>query len=420
MNILYIDGVGPFGGASRSLFETVRILKEQHGVAPHFLSARGSASVLYNQVAVDTVSTRGLSRFDNTEYSHYRGLRWLVLLRELAYVPFTIGAILRAKSRWSGIDAIHVNEITELIPGLLAKMAFKVPLVVHVRSAQSKNARSWRSRWINRMLRRHVDATIAIDETVRATLPADLPVTVVHNAFTAQGSATPDQRMVALMEDPERFAPGSLKIGFVGNLHVSKGILDLIDAARIVREAGHPVSYAIVGGHTRNDSGFKGLLMKLAGLSQNLQDDVVQRIEAHGLSKVFHLLGPTHDIQSVYSRIDVLCFPSHFDAPGRPIFEAAFSAVPCITCVSEPRKDTVVPGVTGLVVPGRDPQALARAIAQLAQDREAVRQMGENSRQLAHDNFEPAKNAGKVVNLYRDLIDRGSQATRRSTRPTEQ
>lgn len=418
MRILYIDGVGPFGGASRSLFETVRILKEQHGVSPHFLAARGSASVLYNQVAVDTVSTRGLSRFDNTEYSHYRGLRWLVLLRELAYVPFTLSAIWRAKARWQTIDAIHVNEVTELVPGLLAKWAFKAPLIVHVRSAQSKKTGSLRSRWIHRMMFKHVDATIAIDETVRATLPADLPVNVVHNAFTAQANASPDQRMIGLIEDPDRFPPGSLKIGFVGNLHVSKGILDLIDAAKIAQDKGHSVSYAIVGGHTRTDQGIKGMLMRLAGLSQNLQDDVEQRIEAHGLAKVFHLLGPTHDIHSVYSRIDVLCFPSHFDAPGRPIFEAAFSGVPCITCVSEPKKDTVVPGVTGLVVPGRHPEALASAIVQLADDREAVREMGENSRQLAHENFEPAKNAAKVLNLYRDVIARHGQSSGRLPRNT--
>lgn len=401
MKILYIDGVGPFGGASRSLFETVRMLKAKENVQPHFLTARGTASTFYDQLSVSTISTRGLTRFDNTEYSHYRGLRWLVLLRELAHLPFTVAAILRARSKWEGISAIHVNEITELLPGLMAKLAFKVPLIVHVRSAQSKRKDTLRSRWIHRALKRHADGIIAIDETVRSTLPADLSVTVIHNSFAPQPSQNPD---LEIIEKIERFPPAALTIGFVGNLHISKGILDLLEAAKFVQASGRRVNYAIVGGRTRADTGLKGLLLRLAGLTQNLDEQLVERISAYQLKDHFHILGPTSDIQSVYSRIDVLSFPSHFDAPGRPIFEAAFFGVPCIACVSEPKSDTLVPGVTGLVVQEKNPQHLAAAIIQFADDAQSVQRMGQNSRHLAQTNFDPAKNAEKVMGLYRKVI----------------
>jgi glycosyltransferase involved in cell wall biosynthesis len=401
MKILYIDGVGPFGGASRSLFEAVRKLKAHEGVLPHFLIAKGTASEYYNQVTVDTITTRGLTRFDNTEYSHYRGLRWLVLLRELAYFPYTLIAIARAHSRWKDIAAIHVNEITELIPGLIAKRVFKVPLIVHVRSAQSKRLGSLRSRWIYHALKKQVDGIIAIDETVRATLPIDLPVTVIHNSFAMQPNQRPDQ---GIIEKIERLPPAGLTIGFVGNLHVSKGILDLLEAANIVATSGRTVNYVIVGGHTRADKGFKGWLLRRAGLTQNLDTELSRRIHTYRLENRFHLLGPTADIQSVYARIDVLCFPSHFDAPGRPIFEAAFFGVPCVTCVSAPKSDTLVPGTTGLVARQSDPQDLAAAIVRFADDRPSVQRMGENSRELANTNFDPAKNATKLMQLYQAVI----------------
>ena len=49
--------------------------------------------------------------------------------------------------------------------------------------------------------------------------------------------------------------PASLKIGFVGNLHHSKGLFDLLEAAKLVRAAGRDVEYAIVGGVTVVDRG---------------------------------------------------------------------------------------------------------------------------------------------------------------------
>ena len=41
------------------------------------------------------------------------------------------------------------------------------------------------------------------------------------------------------------------------------------------------------------------------------------------------------NIAQAYARMDVICFPSHYDAPGRPIFEAAFLKVPSIAAVRE-------------------------------------------------------------------------------------
>lgn len=396
MNVLYLDGVGPFGGASRSLFEAVRALS-QGDVRPHFVAARGTALDFYSKVAVDMVATRGLTRFDNTHYSHYRGVRWLVLLRELFHVPFTIVALLKARKKWQGsIDLIHVNEVTEIIPGLLAKRLFKVPMVVHVRSPQWTTP-SWRTRWVSNRLKQAADAVIAINETTRDTLPADMQVEVIQNSFTAKRSPNPDPAMLARLD---ALRPDSLKVGFVGNLHVSKGLFDLLDAAKLLRDAGANVEFVIVGGHTRMDTGLKGWLLKRAGLAQDVHADLVARIAAYGLTDTFHLLGATSDIQCVYERLDVITFPSHFDAPGRPVFEAAFSSVPCIACVSKPKPDTLVQGETGLAIEARKPQVLADAIRHFEQNRSEVKRMGANARQLAVENFDPQHNASKLRALY--------------------
>jgi glycosyltransferase involved in cell wall biosynthesis len=112
------------------------------------------------------------------------------------------------------------------------------------------------------------------------------------------------------------------------------------------------------------------------------------------------LLGFTSEIARAYQRMDVLCFPSHYDAPGRPIFEAAFLGVPSIVAVREPRPDTLVHGVTGLAVAPRAPLLLADAIESLARDHERCRAMGRAARQMAEENFSVQRNAQRLLQLY--------------------
>jgi len=398
--ILYIDGDGPFGGASRSLFEAVRALPTG-SVDAYFVASRGTALDLYRQVAKDVVATRGMTKFDNTRYSHYRGVRWLVLLREIFHFPFTVAALLKARRRWKNVDLIHVNEVVYIVPALLAKRIFRAPLVVHVRSPARVDGRSMRTRWLNATLAREANAVVAINENTRATLPDELSVEVIQNSFTAKRASKPDPDIVRKLD---ALRPGSLKAGFVGNLHHSKGLLDIVEAAKLIRQAGRNVEFLIVGGVTMEDRGLKAWALARAGLAQNVQAELAARVEREGLTDCFHLLGPTLDIKCVYERLDVLLFPSHYDAPGRPVFEAAFSSVPSIVSVNKPRADTLVHGETGLAIPAQSPSKLAEAILYFADNPGEVKRMGAKAKQLADSNFDPTNNARKLLAVYTRVI----------------
>ncbi len=400
MRVLYLDSDGPLGGASRSLFEVVRPLSAGE-VDPYFVAVKGTALGFYSQIARDIIATRGLTKFDNTRYSYYRGVRWLIPLREICYFPFTIVALLRARMRWKAVDVIHINEVLCIIPGLIARWLFGAALVVHVRSPARMDERSVRCRWLFQLLKKKAAAIIAINETTRATLPAWLNVDIIQNSFTPAKSAQPDRAMQSKLD---ALSPSSLKIGFVGNLHHSKGLFDLLEAAKLVRAAGRDVEYVIVGGVTIVDRGLKARLLATLGLAQNVQDELGARVREQGLADIFHLLGPTIDIQRVYERMNVIAFPSHFDAPGRPVFEAAFFSVPSIVAVENPLPDTLVDGETGIAIPGRNPQKLAEAIMYFADHPDEVRRMGANARELAERNFNPDTNARKLLAIYTRVV----------------
>jgi glycosyltransferase involved in cell wall biosynthesis len=400
MKVLYIDGVGPFGGASRSLYEAVGAFAKGK-VKAYFLIAKGTSLAYYSRLAEDLITTVGLTRFDNTVYSHYRGARWLILFRELFHLPFTIISLIQARRRWKDIEVIHVNELTEILPMLLARWLFKVPVVVHVRSLTWNKANSWRCRFVHYVLRNKVNAVIAIDESVRSSLPQDVPVHVVHNSFTPKSLPEPDREFLSKIDaiDPQTF-----KVGFVGNLLHAKGIFDLLEAAKIIKDSGRKVDVLIVGDEARKGTGLKAWLLKRLGLSQDLKAELVDKINQYGLTDDFHLLGSTPDIQRAYSRFDVLCFPSHFDAPGRPIFEAAFSGVPSIVAINKPKPDTLIHLKTGLAIAEKDPKALADAILYFVDNPAETKDMGENARNLARQNFSVTVNSQLILNIYDSIV----------------
>jgi len=398
LRVLYLHMIGPFGGASRSLFEAIRAFPAG-AVEPLFVTQRGSVTGFFSRLG-EVIEARGLSQFDHTRYSHYRGARWLVLLRELAYLPFTVAALGRARRRWHRVDLIHLNEFTGLIALWLARRLFGAPAVVHVRSVAEDNPRLLRTRWMHRLLRHESRAVVAIDETVRASLPADLPAEVIHNGFAPRAAAGND---AALEKKLAALRPDSFKVGFVGNLLRVKGIHELVEAARLTRERGIDVEFIVVGADAQPSRGIKARLLKALGLEQNAGHEVSAALERHGLRDRFHMLGFTSEIACVYQRMDVLCFPSHYDAPGRPIFEAAFFGVPSIVAVRTPRADTLVDGVTGIAIAPGAAGELAEAIVRLAGDRAEATRMGEAARQMAERNFVIERNADRLLEVYRHV-----------------
>lgn len=398
MRVLYIHMTGAFAGGCRSLYEAVRALPAGE-VQSLFVAPRGSVHDFLARIG-EVIETRGISQFDNTRYSYYRGLRWLVVLRELSFLPSTLMALHRAHRRWKSVDLIHVNEITGVLPWLVARRLFKAPVVVHVRSVVRSEERSLRTRWINSLLRDRADAVIAIDETVRASLPSDLAVDVIHNSFSLPARKDEEGGFAERLS----LRPNSFKVGFVGNLLRVKGIFELIEAARLLREQGVDVEFIIVGADAGRSGTLWSRILNRLKLGQDVGNEVRTKIVECGLEDRVHMAGFTADVAQAYACMNVLCFPSHYDAPGRPIFEAAFLKIPSIVAVRKPMPDTLMDGVTGLAVPPRDPAGLAKAIASLAADPRRAGKMGAAAHDLAVSNFLPERNSTQLLALYKRVL----------------
>jgi glycosyltransferase involved in cell wall biosynthesis len=400
IEVLYVHHAGAFGGASRSLLELIEGFPAGSVVA-RLVTQRGSVGTAFRERGIEVVESAGVSRFDHTSFSHYRGRRWLLLAREAFYLPFTIAALLRARRRWRAIDVVHVNEIVALPAIMLAKWLMRRPVVVHVRSVQQARVPSLRSRFVTWVLRCYADAVIAIDETVRRSLPDHIAAEVIHNAYTAHAQSGSAGSEIQVL--PPR-KPGILRVAMVGNSLAFKGVREFVAAARLCRERGLSVEFVLVGVGAGNRTGLLKQLLKAAGFVHDVADELHGAIARNGLEDCVSLIPFTQDIDRVYANVDVLCFPSHLDAVGRPVIEAAFWKVPSIVAVRDPQPDTLIDGETGLRIEPADPHAIAEAVAYFIRNPSELARMGAAARELALSNFDACRNAARVLEIYQHVL----------------
>ncbi len=394
MNILFLHGVSAFGGSTKSLLELFTQLK-QHGVHGTVLCPSGKSEKALSQAGMKTIPVLGLAQFDNTLYGYYRGLRWIILLRELIFLLPSLFALLRVRFSAKQFDAIHANEITLLPLALLAKKLFKCPLVVHVRSVQRGSSNDWRSKILFKMLKKHAETVIAIDETVKASLPDFIESQVIHNGINLSNK-------VQLLS--ERAVPEFPTVGIIGALLRLKGVYEFLEAARIlVNERGQKVKFVVVGENARSSKGLMAWIYKRLGFSDDVMADMIQFISDHNLQHAVEVRGFVQDVRAIYTELDILCFPSYLNAAGRPVFEAALFGIPSIVAIRDPKSDTIINKVTGLCIDHPEAQVLANAIETLVKNPQERIQLGNNAQALAMDNFDITKNAVLVVEIYKAL-----------------
>ena len=400
IHVLYVHHAGAFGGASRSLLELIDGFP--HGsVIPRIVTQRGTVPHAFTRKGIELVDTVGISQFDHTQFNYYRGRRWLVLIREVLYLPFTLLALIRARTRWRHIDIVHVNEIVAVSAVVFGKILFGCPVVVHVRSVQEARHGPLRRRFLVRLLRRYASAVIAIDETVRQSLPPDIDVQVVHNSYAAKMQGP--ERSSAEPPLPPR-SPAVVRVAMVGSPLSFKGVQEFVNAARICRERNLPAEFLIAGMHASRRPGPAKMVLRAMGFAHDATGEVQRLVEEYGLADCLRLLEFTSEIDQVYANIDVLCFPSHLHAVGRPVIEAAVWKVPSIVAVRNPQPDTMIDRETGLCIEPGDAEAIADAVSYFCRNRSELTRMGEAAHRLALDNFDSRRNAARVLKIYRRVL----------------
>ncbi|HEX8802652.1 MAG TPA: glycosyltransferase family 4 protein [Acidimicrobiales bacterium] len=180
--------------------------------------------------------------------------------------------------------------------------------------------------------------------------------------------------------------PGTVVVGMVGRMVAEKGYPELFAAAEELDDR-----YVVVA--IGPDDPEK---------ADAVTADQVARAEKAGV--VF--LGQRDDVERLYAAMDLFVLPSHREGFPRAAMEAAATGLPIVATDVRGCRQVVAHGETGLLVPVRDPAALAAAIAELGEDPRRRAAMGEAAAERARAEFDERRVVATVLATYRAVAAR--------------
>ena len=395
LRVLYISHTASNGGPATSLRHVLKVL---HGrdIEACVASPDGPALEGFRRIGVRVAILPGASNLMSIAGAPLTGLRQLVLLRELASLRH--GGPLRALMRQLRPDLVHCNE-QGLVQAACIASSLGIPVVMHARSLCDARP-SLVLGLCHRLIARHVDSLIPIDRSVDATVPWMPRRSIIYNPVPLAAETTSPA------------GDGRMHVAYVGNLLAYKGIWDLLAAARQFAER-KDIHVHFVGGNSRPDAflaSWRGTIARWAGLAEDNLSALRSEVERLGLAGTVTVHGHLDDPGSVLRRIDVVVFPSHLDGIGRCVFEAGMFGIPSVVCLRTPSCDIVRDGRNGLIVPERDPTALAGAIRSLADDSNLRRRLGTQARLDYTAQFEAGAVAARLLALYHRILGRRAMA----------
>jgi len=234
----------------------------------------------------------------------------------------------------------------------------------------------------------------------RVLMGADVVVLLAEREMSAYRSFAPRARLVRIANcvrvdegEPVGHAGSAptLSVAYLGRLTASKGILETIEAVGILRDRGTEVRLTIAG------SGEAADLIRRSVAARNLQDQVQLVGELFGEAK-----------RQLWQRTDVLALPSYHEGLPYALLEAMAAGVVPVASPVGAIPDVMQDRVHGLSVPARDPHSVARALGELAADRELLRRLARAARERIASGYSLTQLAEQFTQLYESLLVSGS------------
>jgi glycosyltransferase involved in cell wall biosynthesis len=391
--VLFIHHCRHSGGASRSLLNFLNSIKEDIDIL--LLIPKGQLEKTLKKENLNFLSILGLTQFDNSEVGHYKGKRWLILIREFSFLFASIFSVF--KLRKYKFSAIHVNEMSLIIVAIFFKIFFSSPILMHVRTVQNQR-KNLRSSIFSFFLNKYVDQIICIDQTVLRSLSIynlKVPTEIIRNSHVIENSN---------YDLENSFKNKTTRVAMVSNFITYKGIFDFYEASLflIKNKKLKNIEFHIFGDNYRNMESMKGRFFQFFGFQRNIKLDLIKRINQDSMKSHFLLKGHAENLDQVYKNIDILCFPSHLNAVGRPVIEASLYKIPSIVSLRDiEENDYIVNKITGIIVKEKDYLHLSKAIQELHENKEKRIEMGISAFTHFQKNFSHMMNSQKFLNILR-------------------
>jgi glycosyltransferase involved in cell wall biosynthesis len=333
-------------------------------------ATRRATGSLVERLERDGVAVRALGR---------RGRYDLLPFRPLA-------AALRSQK----VDVLHAHQFGSNVWGSLLGRACRVPVTVAHEQTWSYEGGRVRRLLDGRLIGGLADAFVAVsqadaDRMVRLEGVPPEKVHVIPNAVVPRPSDGDHDLRAEL-----GLAPGAPVVGVVAIQRPQKALDVMLEAFALVVAGGLDAQLVLAGQGPCHDA-------------------LRQQAVALGIAGRTHFLGLRQDLDVLLRAFDVCALSSEFEGTPLIALEAAAHGVPFVATRVGGLPQAVRDGETGLLVPPRDPEALAAVLTALLRDPARRARMGARARKHAAGYaLEPI--AERFAALYDTLLERREAA----------
>jgi len=360
-----IDSLSPenLGGGER-LAALIAMHLDPQRFERILVSSRPSTGPLREQVEAEGVEVFALRRTGRYDIRPWRELH----------------GFLRCRS----VDVLHAHKFGSNVWGTTVGRAARVPVVVAHEHTWSYEGQVLHKLLDGTVVGRGADIFLAVSREDRRRMIELEHVPEAKARYLPIGIEPPPRRTGRDLRAELAIPEGAPVVGTVCALRPQKRLDVLVDAAALLRER-FPDLHVVIAG-----SGPEGAA-----------------IEARGAPNV-HLLGfwPPSDVPDLLAALDVAVNSSDFEGSPLGIMEFMAQGRPVVATAVGGTPDIIDDGVHGLLVPRRDPRALADAIGRLLDEPALRDRLGAAGRERQAAEFDVRVLVRRLEGLYVELLEK--------------
>jgi L-malate glycosyltransferase len=305
------------------------------------------------------------------------------ILSLFLYLPTLLVNSVRLKAiiKKNRITLLHVNDLYNLLPVIIRFVGLKTPYVCHIRFLPDRFP-AWLFNFWLRLHIRFAEKIIVVSKSVEQMLPAHPKIKMIYNELPI------NERYPATMASP------SHTLLYLSNFIKGKGQLFALQAFANIHESLPGWRLRFVGG----DMGLK----KNKAYKKMLKDES----EIFKVAEKVEWVEFTNDVEKEYKQADVVLNFSESESFSMTCVEALYFGRPLIATDCGGPSEIIEHGVTGILVPNRNVEAMSKAIMELARDKQKQEVLGAAARQSVRDKFNVKKTSFRIRETYDSAIMR--------------
>ena len=303
-------------------------------------------------------------------------------LRTLTLVPALVSYARRLArlARTQQIDVIHTNSLKAFVYGAIAGRLAGIPVIAHLRDDLGHLRAGVAGAVVRSLLRRLPTAVVGCSSYVLTAAGVRPPRShVVYSGIPQHdvvGRASP--------------RPDPPVVGMVARIAPWKGQHLFLEAAERVAARRSDVRFRLIGAPMFGEEGYL--------------EELRRRCREGPLAGRLEFTGLVPDPRPEYDRLTVAVAASVTPEPfGNVIIEAMARGVPVVAPAEGGPVEILTDGVDGVLVPPRDPGAMAVAILELLEDPETAAALADRAAATTTDRFTIEQGARRFMEVVRDV-----------------